>query len=333
MAENKSVLIIGEINGGKIAGVSLELITTGKKLIEKGKGVLELLLMGEKMADAAETALSYGLDKVYTVEGVLPPGISPEDTVTVMAGVSEKVKPSVILFSHTDFGRDAAPRLAARLKVPVRMDCIKLEIDSETGKILQHKPVYGGNAVAVWEASDHKPIVISMRPRAKEPAVSQEPVLGEIIPLSVNVGDSEVKGKILRTVKEDIEGIKLEEAKTIVAGGGGIGGKEGFEKIRELARILGGAVGVSRVPCDENWMPSSLEVGQTGHVVSPDLYIAVGISGAPQHLAGCSGAKCIVAINKDPEAHIFREADFGIVGDYKEALPAFIEKCKEIMGK
>jgi electron transfer flavoprotein alpha subunit len=167
-----------------------------------------------------------------------------------------------------------------------------------------------------------------MRLRSSSPADPDESREGEIIPIKIEADDSSFKTELLEAVEEDVKGVKLEEAKVIVAGGGGIGAREGFEILEELAQILGGAVGITRVPRDEGWMPSSQEIGQTGHIVSPDLYIAVGISGAPQHLAGCSGAKNIVAINKDPQAHIFQEADIGIVGDYREVIPILIEQCR-----
>jgi electron transfer flavoprotein alpha subunit len=154
---------------------------------------------------------------------------------------------------------------------------------------------------------------------------------GEVRTLNVSVTDSMIKGRLLETVKQDAEGIKLEDAKVIVAGGGGIGGSEGFRMLEELARVLRGTVGVTRVPCDEGWKPLSLEIGQTGHIVTPDLYIAVGVSGAPQHMAGCLGSKRIVAINRDPDAQIFREADFGVVGDYRQVLPTLIAKCKTLL--
>jgi electron transfer flavoprotein alpha subunit len=161
-----------------------------------------------------------------------------------------------------------------------------------------------------------------------EPDASRK---GEVKSLSVMINHSMVKSKLLETVKEDVKGIKLEDAKVVIAGGGGIGGVEGFKTLEELARVLRGTIGVSRVPCDEGWKPISLEIGQTGHIVTPNLYIAIGISGAPQHMAGCAGSKCIVAVNRDPDAQIFKEANFGIVGDYRAILPSFIEKCKSLV--
>jgi electron transfer flavoprotein alpha subunit len=164
-----------------------------------------------------------------------------------------------------------------------------------------------------------------------EPAKPDDSRQGEILIVQKIEEESPIKEKLLQTAKEESKGIRLEDAKVVVAGGGGIGSGEGFRLIGELAQILRGAVGTSHVPSDEGWMPKNLEIGQTGHMVSPDVYIAVGISGAPQHMAGCSGSKFIVSINKDPEANIFKESDLGLVGDYKKALPPLIQKLKSML--
>jgi len=153
---------------------------------------------------------------------------------------------------------------------------------------------------------------------------------GEILTINIDINESRMESKLLETVKEVVKGIKLEEAKVIIAGGGGVGGSEGFKLLEELAKALGGTIAVTRVPCDEGWMPLSLEIGQTGHIVNPKLYFAIGISGALQHMAGCSGSKWIVAVNKDPEAHIFKEADFGVIGDYRNVLQQFIDECRAL---
>jgi electron transfer flavoprotein alpha subunit len=219
---------------------------------------------------------------------------------------------------------------AAWLGTAVIMDCTELAIDPDTKRMLQTKPVYGGKAMAVW-VSKPEPQIATLRPRSVMPAEPDTSKKGEITTLSVTIDDSMIKGRLLETVSEEVKGIKLEEAEVIIAGGGGSGGSDGFKLLEELAKVLGGTIGVTRIPCDEGWMPTSLEIGQTGHIVSPNLYVAVGISGAPQHMAGCSGSRCIVAINRDPEAHIFKVADFGVVGDYREVLPTLIEKCKELV--
>jgi len=329
MADFEGVLICGEFSEGHISTVTKELLRTGRTLGDQLKQPVSLLLVGQDVGDSAQEAIAHGADKVYLVKDNPFSKSLPERYLGIVIEVTKEVEPSIILFGHTDMGRDLAPRLAARLNAPVSLNCVELSLDPETHNLLQTKPVYGGNALAVWASVSEEPGVVTMRPRASTPAEPDVSREGHIIPVKTEVEGIQTKGELLETVKEEVKGIKLEEAKVIVAGGGGIGGREGFEMLGELARVLGGAVGITRVPRDEGWMPSSQEIGQTGHIVSPDLYIAVGISGAPQHLAGCSGAKKIVAINKDPQAHIFQEADIGIVGDYREVIPILIEQCRD----
>lgn len=329
MIDSQGVLICGEVVEEKITTVTAELMTVGIRLSNDLNQPLSLLLIGENIQNAANDGVSLGADNVYIVDSPLFTELSPELYVAAIANLCKQTDPFIILFGQTDMGRDIAPRLGARLQASVCLDCIELAIDTDTKSLLQTKPVYGGNAVAVWASLLHKPQVVAMRQRAAVPAEANPSRKGNIVTFQPQIDDSLIRGKLLETVKEEAKGIKLEEAKAIVAGGGGIGGREGFQLVQELAQILRGTTGISRVPCDEGWMPSNLEIGQTGHIVSPDLYVAIGISGAPQHLAGCSGSKCIIAINKDPDAHIFKEADYGIVGDYREILPPLIEKIKK----
>ena len=332
MTKNRKVLICGETVGNRVTAMTAELICLGRKICDALHEPLHLHLIGDSPREAAKEAVSLGADTVHLSPGPPFAQSHPEHVLERIIEVAAPIDPFLILLGQTDMGRETAPRLAARLDASVCLDCIQVEIDPETGFLQQTKPVFGGNAMAVWESSGRRPHITTLRPRSYEPARPDSSRTGEIIEGQTELDDSSFRGKLLKTVKEDDQGIRLEDAKTVVTGGGGIGGKEGFQMIQELAGILHGAVGVSRVPCDEGWMPKSQEIGQTGRVVGPDLYFAVGISGAPQHMAGCSGSKRIVAINKNPEAHIFNEADFGIVGDYREALPAFIEKLKSLLG-
>ncbi len=331
MTENRGVLICGETVEEHLTVITAELVHTGRRLCDGLKEELSLVLLEKNFQTAADEAISLGVNKVYTIEGPSIAETFPDRTADRIAYLSRQIDPSLILFGQTDVGREMAPRVGAKLDTSVCLDCVALDIDVETGSLLQTKPVYGGNAMAVWASADHGPQIVSLRPRSADPANPDPSRKGEIIKVEVERGETDSKGRLLETVQEKVKGVKLEEANVIVAGGGGIGGKEGFQLIEELAQQLLGAVGISRVPCDEDWMPKSLEIGQTGHMVNPDLYVAIGISGAPQHMAGCSDSKFIVAINKNPDAHIFKEADFGIVGDYREALPAFIEKLKSYL--
>ena len=331
MAPRGKVFICGEFIGVGVTSTTAELIRLGRDISDLFEEQLEILLIGDGTQEAAKEAIHMGADKVHLSRGLPLSESHPESYLARILQVIGRTEPTLILIGQTDMGRELAPRLAARIDASICLDCIKIGFEPESGHLLLTKPVYGGNAQAVWESVSDRPQIVALRPRSIESAEPDPSREGEILQVETVIDESRFSGKLQETVKEDIKGIKLEEANAIVAGGGGIGGKDGFRLLEELAGLLGGAVGISRVPCDEGWMPKSLEIGQTGLVVSPDLYIAVGLSGAPQHMAGCSHSKTIVAINKDAEAHILQEADYGIVGDYREALPAFIDKLKALL--
>lgn len=331
MTNYQGILICGEVLDGKIAIMTKELISAGKKLGVDLHQPLAVLFIGRAIHEIAEEAISLGAEKVFISDSVSIVESHPEYYLSIIFGVCRQINPSIILLGQTDIGRDIAPRLAAKLGASICMDCIDLAIDLESKSLLQTKPVYGGNAVAVWASASDQPRIVTLRPRVVASAEADTSRQGEIVQVSSDLNNAMIRSKLLETAKEEIKGIRLEEARVIVAGGGGIGSQEGFHLIQELAQVLGGTVGVSRVPCDEGWMPVTVEIGQTGHIVSPDLYIAVGVSGAMQHMAGCSGAKYIVAINKDSEAHIFKEANFGVIADYRQVLPALIDKLKTLL--
>jgi len=330
MAEYEGILLGGEVIEGRIAALTRELLAVGRRLGNELGEPVSILFLGEDVSKVAQEAILLGADRSYIVSGPPWEHLHPDYYAEVLATVSQQVRPRVILLSQSDLGRDVAPRLAARLQAVVTLDCTEVNVDSETGRILQTRSVYGGKAMATW-ASKQEPQVITLRARAVKPAEPDASRSGEVVTLDISVDESRVKGRLLQTVREPVKGVALEDAKVIVAGGGGIGGSEGFRMLEELALLLGGAVGATRVPCDEGWVPLSLEIGQTGHVVTPNLYIAVGISGASQHIVGCSDSKCIVAINKDPEAPIFKVSDFGVVGDYREAIPALLERLRDLI--
>ena len=244
-------------------------------------------------------------------------------------GVIENENPRFLLFGHTDMGADLGPRLAFRLNTAIATDCVELSVEPDTKQLLRTKPVYGGLAMAVY-TSDGFPQMATVRPKSLTPAEKNDERKGEVIPLAVDFDISSSPVTILGKVTEEVEGIKLEDAEVIVSGGRGIGDPEGFKQLEEAAKFLKGAVGASRVACDNGWVPTTLQVGITGKIVAPQIYLAVGISGASQHMSGCSRSKTIIAINKDPAAAIFKQAQFGVVGDWKVILPAFINKLKSL---
>jgi electron transfer flavoprotein alpha subunit len=267
---------------------------------------------------------------VYVVEDAALGDYQADSYVAVAEKVAKEANSVIILAGQTGMGSDIVPRLAFRLETAATLDCVALEIDSGSKRLLQTKPVYGGNAQAIYTV-DTDPQIATVRAKSQEPLAKDDSRKGEVVTVDAGLDPSAVKTKVIEKVKEEVEGVKLEDAAVVVTGGRGIGGEEGFKQLEELAKMFKGAVGASRPACDNGWMPDKAQVGLTGKIVTPDLYIAVGVSGASQHIAGCSGSKTIVAINKDSEANIFKMAHYGVVGDWKKVLPAFTEKVKELI--
>jgi electron transfer flavoprotein alpha subunit len=329
---SSGVLIFGEILEGKLALVTTELLGCGRKLATDLGQEISAVLIGSGVSSFAQQVVSFGADKVYVIDDPLLADYQTEPYLAVMEKVLKQVNPQIVLLSQTAIGRDLAPRLAFRFGTVATMDCIAIEIDPQTKKLLPTKPVYGGNARAVY-AYDTDPQIATVRAKAVS-ALNPDPARkGEIIVVAAGLDPATIRAKVVQKVKEEVKGIKLEEAPVIVSGGRGIGGPDGFKELDAIAKLLKGAVGASRPACDSAWMPDTAQVGLTGKIVTPDLYIAVAISGSSQHMAGCSGAKVIVAINKDPEANIFKEARYGVVGDWKKVIPAFTQKLKELLAQ
>ncbi len=330
MAEYKGVMAYGEVAEGKLALIATEELGAGRKLADELGQELYAVLLGSGVSSSAQEAIAFGADKVYVVDDPLLEDYRTDAHVNVMEKVIRQVMPQVFIMGQTPIGRDLAPRLAFRLETTATLDCIELAIDPESKRLLQTKPVYGGNAQVVVTGESY-PQIVTVRTKAMSPLEPDNARQGEIINIDAGVDPSVIRTRVLEKVAEEVEGIKLEDAEVVVAGGRGIDGPEGFGQLEELARALKGAVGASRPPCDNGWVPETHQIGLTGKIVAPELYIAVALSGSSQHMSGCSGCKNIVAINKDPEANIFREARFGVVGDWKKVIPAFTEKVRELL--
>jgi len=330
MAEYKGVMVYGEVAEGKLAAIATEALGCGRKLADDLGQELWAVLVGSGVSSFAQEAITFGADKVYVVDDPLLKDYQTDSYVTVMEKVIKQVMPQVLILGQTTIGRDLAPRLAFRLGTTATMDCIQLTIDPASKRLLQTKPVYGGNAQAIF-TGEFYPQIATIRAKAMSPLELNTSRQGEIINIDAGLDPSVIRTRVLEKVVEEVEGIKLEEAEVVVAGGRGIGSADGFKQLEELARLLKGAVGASRPPCDNGWVADTVQIGLTGKIVAPELYIAVALSGSSQHMSGCSGCKNIVAINKDPEANIFREARFGVVGDWKKVIPAFANKVKELL--
>jgi electron transfer flavoprotein alpha subunit len=331
MAEYKGILVCGELADGKLASITTELLGCGRRLADDLKEDLFLLLASDTVGGASKEGIAFGADKVYVVEHPALKEYQADSYMQVIEKLVKDISPRVILMGQTSMGRDLAPRLAFRLGTSATTDCLDLRIDPGTKLLMETRPVYGGNAQATF-TSESMPQVVTIRTKAMSPLERDDSRKGEVIPTKIDIDTSKVRTKVVETVKEEVVGIKLEDAPVIVCGGRGMGGPEPFQTIlKELADLLHGAVGASRPPADNGWVPESFHIGLTGKIVAPDIYIAVAISGASQHTAGCSGSKHIIAINKDPEANIFKEAEFGVVGKYEEVLPALTNKLKELL--
>jgi electron transfer flavoprotein alpha subunit len=288
-------------------------------------------LASDAVGGASKEAIAFGADKVYAVEHPALKEYQADSYLQAAEKLVKEISPRAILIGQTSMGRDLAPRLAFRLGTSLTTDCLDLSIDPGTKLLTQTRPVYGGNAQAVF-TSELMPQMVTVRTKAMSPLERDDSRKGEILPTKIDIDTAKVRTKILETVKEEAAGIKLEDAPVIVCGGRGVGGPEPFQTtLKVLADLLHGAVGASRPPADNGWVPEALHIGLTGKIVAPDIYIAIAVSGASQHTAGCSGSKHIIAINKDPEANIFREAEFGVVGKYEEVVPALTNKLKELL--
>jgi len=330
MADYKGVMVLCEVTEGKLVAIATEQLGCGRKLADELGVELSAVLAGSGVNSIAQEAVAFGADKVYAVDDPLLKDYETDAYVTVMAKLVEEVKPEILILGQTTIGRDLAPKLAFRLDTTATLDCIELAVDPDTKRLLQTKPVYGGNAQAIF-TSESNPQIATVRTKAMSPLEKDESRQGEVVSIDAGLDSSAIRTKVLEQVAEEVEGIRLEDASVVIAGGRGIGGAEGFAQLEELAKMLKGAVGASRPPCDNGWVPETVQVGLTGKIIAPELYIAVALSGSSQHMSGCSGSKTIVAINKDPDANIFREARFGVVGDWKKVMPALTSKVKELL--
>jgi electron transfer flavoprotein alpha subunit len=331
MPNNKGVMVHCELVDGKLAPIAMELIGAGSRLARALDQELAAVLIGNNVVGPAREAIAYGANKVNIIDDPLLKDYIPETYLAAAEQLVRQTAPQILLFGQTPIGRDLAPRLAFRLDSAATLDCVALSIDAITKRMLQTKPVFGGNAQAV-QYCQTDPQIATVRIKTMSQAERDDSRQGEVIKVPWIIDLNALRTRILYRRVEIGVGIRLEDAKVVIAGGRGIGSAEGFAQLEELAKILKGAVGASRPPCDNKWVRDNLQIGLTGKIVSPDLYIAVALSGASQHVSGCSGSKVMVAINKDPEANIFKVAHYGIVADWIKVLPALASKVKELMG-
>jgi electron transfer flavoprotein alpha subunit len=331
MGENKTVLILGELSGGTLSAGTRELLGGGRDLADTTGGPLAVALLGDKVRRAGDEAISCGADEVYMAEDPNLGDYQADVYLQILEKAIDNLKPEILLMGHTSIGRDLAPRLACRLNTGLSMDTVELTIDADSGLMRMTRPVYGCKALAVTVCRT-RPQMATVRLGAMSAREADASRRGKVVALSINVDPDRVRTRVVEKVEEPVEGVALESAQAVVCGGRGMGSTESFVALDELARLLGGAVGATRPPCDSGWIASTRQIGLTGKIVRPDLYIAVALSGSSQHMAGCGGSRRIVAINRDPEANIFSAAHFGVVGDYREILPPFMQRVRQILG-
>ena len=327
----KGVWVFAEQNKGCISSVSLELLGEGRKLADKRKTNLSAVLVGHNIKDKAAELIAHGADVVYAADDPALKDFNDDSYSAVLTTLATLHKPEIILAGATAIGRSFIPKVAAKLYTGLTADCTMLDIDLESGNLHQTRPAFGGNIMATIVSPNHRPQMATVRHKVMKKAVCDRSRKGEVIDVKFTAA-GDMRTKVLKTVDELTETVNICEADVIVAGGRGMGCSKNFELLQELAKTLGGAIGATRGAVDEGWIAYSHQVGQTGKTVCPKLYIAAGISGAIQHLAGMQSSDVIVAINKDPNAPIFSVATYGIVGDVMEVLPVMIRKFKEIRG-
>jgi len=316
------VFIYAEQREGQLKKVAYELLGSGRKLADDLGVKLGAILIGSGVESMAQDLFSHGADTVYLVDAPEVEHFLTLPYTRAACKIIETHSPEIVVFPATHIGRDLAPRVAQRIYTGLTADCTGLEIDPETKLLVSTRPTFGGSLMAQIMCPEKRPQMSTCRPGVMKPLEADPSRTGEIVKVEFEAVDEDMIVKFIEVVKEARKRVNLEEAKIIVSGGRGVGGESGFEKIKALAEAIGGEVGGSRVAVDNNWIALDHQVGQTGKTVSPELYIACGISGSVQHRAGMMGSTVIVAINKDPTATIFKVADYGIVGDLHDIVPA-----------
>lgn len=330
--EYRGVWVLAEQRDGDLQKVTLELLGKGREIANKLNVELTALLLGDKIYNLGKELLSYGADKVLYVEDKNLAHFTTDAYTRAIVDLVNDKKPEIVLVGATNVGRDLAPRIAGRLETGLTADCTALDIEEGTGNLLMTRPAFGGNLMATIMCTEHRPQMSTVRPGVFDRLQKDESKINEsrIKKVSANILDKDLRIKLLNIIKIAKEVADISEAQILVSGGRGIGSKENFNLLQELAKEIGGIVSGSRAAVDSGWIDHELQVGQTGKTVRPKLYIACGISGAIQHLAGMQDSDYIVAINKDADAPIMQIADLGLVGDLNKFVPTLTEQIRVI---
>jgi len=331
MGNPNGVYIIGETRNAQVSPITLQLISKGRDLADDLDEELSVILIGHNLNYHSTQLTKYGFEKLYIIDHPTLKYYHPEPYAKYLVDLVNVLDPNILLLGQTFFGRDIAPLMAGKLKSGLATNCVDLTIDPISRLLVHTRPVFGGN-LRLDTVSDNSSLQMATLKPNSAPLATELPsreAIVSLIPVETEAIEPKVK-VIDRALDPTDKDISLEEARIIVAGGLGVGGKEGFELLQEMATTLGGTVGSSLPPVNAGIVPNSYHIGQTGKIVAPELYFAIGISGQPQHLAGCEGSGTIVAINTDQDANIFNSAKFGVIGDFKDIVPAFTKRCKEL---
>lgn len=330
IADYNGVWVFAEQREGKLQKVSLELLGEGRRQADKLGVKLTALLLGSDIDGLTKTLAEHGADEVLVADHKLLEHYTTDAYTKVICDLVNERKPGILFVGATFIGRDLGPRVAARLNTGLTADCTSIDVEVETGDLLATRPAFGGNLMATIACPQHRPQMATVRPGvfAKVESDGANCIVEKV---DVNLTDDDVRTKVLETIKAAKDIIDISEAKVIVAGGRGVGSEENFELLEELAKVLGGTVAGSRAAVEKGWIDNAYQVGQTGKTVKPSIYIACGISGAIQHVAGMQDSDMIIAVNKDETAPIMKVADYAIVGDIKKVLPELIAQAKEIV--
>jgi electron transfer flavoprotein alpha subunit len=327
----KGVWVVAEQQNGEVHSVSFELLGAGRRLADELQVELAAVLIGDQLQDPANQLIGYGADRVYLAEHPALVPFNDESHANVLTELIQQRKPDILLAGATAIGRSFIPRVAVAVRTGLTADCTGLDIGDD-GLLYQTRPAFGGNIMATILCPNRRPQMATVRPMVMKKPAFDSARQGEVETFTPSQEALASRVKVLETVTQRQETVRLAEADVVVTGGRGLQKAENFKVLEELALLIDGAVGATRSVVDEGWMSYSHQVGQTGKTVSPKLYMACGVSGAIQHVVGMQGSEIIVAVNKDPNAPIFDVVNYGVVADLFEFLPAFVEKIKEQRG-
>ncbi|MBI3370882.1 MAG: electron transfer flavoprotein subunit alpha/FixB family protein [Betaproteobacteria bacterium] len=327
MKNASNLFVVAEVVDGHPVGLCHEMLGLARALADRSGGTVHAGVLGSGLGGAGEDLIAHGADTVRVIDAPIFAQYQADAWLPDLHAMIGQVRPDAVMIGHTPLGADLAPRLAFRLGTNVATGCNHVRV--EGGKLLLTRPCYGGKAEEVVSMLS-SPALFTVKPKCFQPCPKQDNRGGELVRMDSILDPASVRTKVREVRRDASDGARLESARIVVAGGGGMKGVRGFELAGRLADALGGAVGASRVACDLGWCPPSRQVGLSGKTVAPELYIAIGISGAAQHVAGCANAKTIVAINTDPDAPIFRYSKYGIVGDCHQLMPALIDKIEAL---